>query len=156
MSNGSVLATDVTYEEEEDDGLGYYPDGTKRTLTDQQIEIFRHSEIRNLLQERRVKAEAKSEGEDRKAKEKGGSIPDEKAEKSRFHCESNGSNRSRYESEKNKAKSSKRSTNAVKRAPSPTLDALDYTETNEVSQSRNLQSLQENHHFVRSLVRYDD
>ncbi|TLS23648.1 uncharacterized protein PpBr36_05623 [Pyricularia pennisetigena] len=27
------------------DGLGYYPDGVKRTLTDEQIEIFRHSEL---------------------------------------------------------------------------------------------------------------
>ncbi|KAI0149801.1 hypothetical protein F4776DRAFT_179958 [Hypoxylon sp. NC0597] len=42
-------------EEEEDDGLGYYPDGVKRTLTDEQIEIFRHSEIEAL---RRVEAKA--------------------------------------------------------------------------------------------------
>lgn len=33
---------------EEDDGLGYYPDGVKRTLTDEQIEIFRHSELEAL------------------------------------------------------------------------------------------------------------
>ncbi|KAI0521458.1 hypothetical protein F5B22DRAFT_538970 [Xylaria bambusicola] len=36
------------YEEEEDDGLGYYPDGVKRTLTDEQIGIFRHSEMEAL------------------------------------------------------------------------------------------------------------
>ncbi|KAK7744036.1 hypothetical protein SLS62_010336 [Diatrype stigma] len=36
------------YEEEEEDGLGYYPDGVKRTLTDEQIAIFRHSEIESL------------------------------------------------------------------------------------------------------------
>lgn len=35
------------YWEEEDD-LGYYEDGVKRTLTDEQIEIFRHSELREL------------------------------------------------------------------------------------------------------------
>ncbi|KAI1752776.1 hypothetical protein F4782DRAFT_114452 [Xylaria castorea] len=35
-------------EEEEDDGLGYYPDGVKRTLTDEQIAIFRHSEVEAL------------------------------------------------------------------------------------------------------------
>ncbi|KAI3338301.1 hypothetical protein F4824DRAFT_92893 [Ustulina deusta] len=34
--------------EEEDDGLGYYPDGVKRTLTDEQIAIFRHSELEAL------------------------------------------------------------------------------------------------------------
>ncbi|KAM0669943.1 hypothetical protein ACQRIU_000338 [Beauveria bassiana] len=35
------------YWEEEDD-LGYYDDGVKRTLTDEQIAIFRHSEIREF------------------------------------------------------------------------------------------------------------
>ncbi|KAF4636856.1 hypothetical protein G7Y89_g1228 [Cudoniella acicularis] len=40
-------------EEEEDDGLGWYADGVKRTLTDEQIAIFRHSEIETLLRERR-------------------------------------------------------------------------------------------------------
>ncbi|KAI1378749.1 hypothetical protein F4677DRAFT_378087 [Hypoxylon crocopeplum] len=43
------------YEEEEDDGLGYYPDGVKRTLTDEQIAIFRHSELEAL---RRVESKA--------------------------------------------------------------------------------------------------
>ncbi|OJD15522.1 hypothetical protein AJ78_04218 [Emergomyces pasteurianus Ep9510] len=37
------------------DGLGYYPDGAKRTLTDQQIEIFRHSEIQKLQRMKRWK-----------------------------------------------------------------------------------------------------
>ncbi|KAI5918340.1 hypothetical protein F4810DRAFT_715595 [Camillea tinctor] len=36
------------YEEEDDDGLGYYSDGVKRTLTDEQIAIFRHSELEAL------------------------------------------------------------------------------------------------------------
>ncbi|KAK3984137.1 hypothetical protein QBC44DRAFT_23549 [Cladorrhinum sp. PSN332] len=43
-------------EEEEDDGLGYYPDGVKRTLTNEQIAIFRHSELEAL---RRVKESSK-------------------------------------------------------------------------------------------------
>ncbi|RAL59967.1 hypothetical protein DID88_000593 [Monilinia fructigena] len=47
------------YEEEvEDDGLGYYPDGVKRTLTDDQIAIFRHSEIQAILRKRRHAEEA--------------------------------------------------------------------------------------------------
>ena len=50
-----------TEEAEEDDGLGYYDDGVKRTLTDAQIAIFRHSEIQALLRERRHAREA---GED--------------------------------------------------------------------------------------------
>lgn len=36
------------YYDEEDDGLGYYPDGVKRTLTDEQIAMFRHSELQAL------------------------------------------------------------------------------------------------------------
>ncbi|GAP84397.1 hypothetical protein SAMD00023353_0702160 [Rosellinia necatrix] len=42
-------------EEDEDDGLGYYSDGVKRTLTDEQIAIFRHSELEAL---RRAEAKA--------------------------------------------------------------------------------------------------
>ncbi|CAG8908899.1 unnamed protein product [Penicillium egyptiacum] len=38
-----------------DEGLGYYPDGVKRTLTDEQIRIFRHSEIHALLRERQLR-----------------------------------------------------------------------------------------------------
>ncbi|KAI9374408.1 hypothetical protein BJX61DRAFT_309453 [Aspergillus egyptiacus] len=49
---------DVEEEEQNDeDDLGYYPDGVKRTLTDEQIRIFRHSEIHALLRERQIKAE---------------------------------------------------------------------------------------------------
>ncbi|KAK4237045.1 hypothetical protein C8A03DRAFT_45062 [Achaetomium macrosporum] len=49
-------ADDEEYYEEEDDGLGYYPDGVKRTLTDEQIAIFRHSELEAL---RRVRESSK-------------------------------------------------------------------------------------------------
>ncbi|KAK0852296.1 hypothetical protein LTR02_001772 [Friedmanniomyces endolithicus] len=38
----------------EEEGLGYYADGTRRTLTDEQIAMFRHSEIEHLLRERRL------------------------------------------------------------------------------------------------------
>ncbi|OOF96367.1 hypothetical protein ASPCADRAFT_506058 [Aspergillus carbonarius ITEM 5010] len=48
------------YEEEEDD-LGYYPDGVKRTLTDEQIRIFRHSEIHALLREKQLREEEEAE-----------------------------------------------------------------------------------------------
>ncbi len=50
-------------EEVQDDGLGYYEDGVKRTLTDEQIAMFRHSEIQTLLRERRRTREAKEEDE---------------------------------------------------------------------------------------------
>ena len=55
-----ALTQDGTLAEEEEDDLGYYPDGAKRTLTDEQIAMFRHSEIQTLLRERRHAAEARS------------------------------------------------------------------------------------------------
>ncbi|KAK4155521.1 hypothetical protein C8A00DRAFT_13455 [Chaetomidium leptoderma] len=45
-------ADEEEHYEEEDDGLGYYPDGVKRTLTDEQIAIFRHSELESLRRAR--------------------------------------------------------------------------------------------------------
>ena len=45
----------------DDDGLGYYADGTKRTLTDEQVAIFRHSEIQQLLREQRRRVAAAAE-----------------------------------------------------------------------------------------------
>lgn len=47
-------------EADEDDGLGYYADGVKRTLTDEQVAMFRHSEIQALLRDRRHATEARS------------------------------------------------------------------------------------------------
>ncbi|KAI7091141.1 hypothetical protein KC356_g897 [Hortaea werneckii] len=47
-------ALNVQFAWEEDEDLGFYPDGAKRTLTDEQIEMFRHSEIEQLLRERRL------------------------------------------------------------------------------------------------------
>ncbi|KAJ5472313.1 hypothetical protein N7530_006314 [Penicillium desertorum] len=44
-------------DETTDEDLGYYPDGVKRTLTDEQIRIFRHSEIHALLRERQLQAD---------------------------------------------------------------------------------------------------
>ncbi|POS84107.1 hypothetical protein EPUL_003310 [Erysiphe pulchra] len=46
-----------TSNDPEDDCLGYYEDGTKRTLTDEQIAIFRHSELHRLVKEKKNLAE---------------------------------------------------------------------------------------------------
>jgi hypothetical protein len=55
------IEEDEYSEEAEDGGLGYYEDGVERTLTDEQIAIFRHSEIEALLRDRRHAEEAKEE-----------------------------------------------------------------------------------------------
>ncbi|KAL9038264.1 MAG: hypothetical protein Q9214_005350 [Letrouitia sp. 1 TL-2023] len=54
ITNASEVNED---EVEDEDDLGYYPDGVKRTLTDDQIAMFRHSEIYALLRERQLKRE---------------------------------------------------------------------------------------------------
>ncbi|KAL8777651.1 MAG: hypothetical protein Q9213_007763 [Squamulea squamosa] len=41
----------------QEDDLGYYPDGVKRTLTDEQISMFRHSEIYAILRKRQLQKE---------------------------------------------------------------------------------------------------
>jgi hypothetical protein len=48
-----VTADSVPSTEDSAD-LGYYSDGTRRTLTDEQIKMFRHSEIQRLVNERRA------------------------------------------------------------------------------------------------------
>ena len=69
----------------EDDGLGYYEDGTKRTLSDEQIAIFRHSEIQALLRDRRHAAEAAQDEEDGRKRgaplEKQNEVPESAMEK---------------------------------------------------------------------------
>lgn len=45
------------YHDEDDDSLGYYHDGVKRTLTDEQVAMFRHSEVYAILRARQVAKE---------------------------------------------------------------------------------------------------
>jgi len=52
----SSFVADENYGDE-DDELGYYNDGAKRTLTDEQIAMFKHSEIQSLLRARRQSRE---------------------------------------------------------------------------------------------------
>ncbi|KAK5112460.1 hypothetical protein LTR62_004216 [Meristemomyces frigidus] len=55
----TALNTGHTNENEPgaEDRFGYYTDGTKRTLTDEQIALFRHSEVQRLLRERRLQCD---------------------------------------------------------------------------------------------------
>lgn len=60
IPEGPLLPQDEVVEAQVDDelDLGYYPDGTKRTLTDEQIAMFRHSEVQKMI--RRVREAAAS------------------------------------------------------------------------------------------------
>ena len=42
---------------DDEDKLGWYDDGVKRTLNDEQIAMFRHSEVQRLLQQRTLSAD---------------------------------------------------------------------------------------------------
>ncbi|KAI9764998.1 MAG: hypothetical protein M1840_007920 [Geoglossum simile] len=53
---------DLEYDHDDGDGLGYYPDGVKRTLTDAQIEMFRWSEVQSLLKAKRRQLDTLDEG----------------------------------------------------------------------------------------------
>ncbi|MCJ1310896.1 hypothetical protein MMC25_004564 [Agyrium rufum] len=59
-SGENLNEDEVGGKEEEDNDLGYYDDGVKRTLTDEQISIFRHSEVQALLRERRLEEAQKA------------------------------------------------------------------------------------------------
>ncbi|RMJ24088.1 hypothetical protein PHISP_05046 [Aspergillus sp. HF37] len=54
---------DETAFAEGEDDLGYYPDGVKRTLTDEEIQILRHSEIHSILRQRELQEESEDADE---------------------------------------------------------------------------------------------
>ncbi|KAF3051565.1 hypothetical protein E8E11_010235 [Didymella keratinophila] len=68
------------YYEEEENALGYYEDGTPRTLTDEQIAMFRHSEIQAIIRKRRLKRDNGNTSEQGDAEE--GEVEDSVAESS--------------------------------------------------------------------------
>lgn len=54
--------SDNTKEQQpDDDDLGYYNDGVQRTLTDDQVAMFRNSEVQRLLADRRRAKEQEEE-----------------------------------------------------------------------------------------------
>ena len=71
-------------EVDDNDKLGYYDDGVKRTLADEQIAIFRHSEVQRLLQHRRLNADlAGSQAEIEAHKEPGKSKQSERTKRNK-------------------------------------------------------------------------
>lgn len=107
MSPGSAAAapTDFEAEDPDDDGLGYYDDGVKRTLTDEQIEIFRHSELQQLR-----KAEEKKAAKAASPTTDDGELGEEKITRSHGNPNSN-----------NGLKRKKRKMNRAPREPKPDL-----------------------------------
>lgn len=123
---GEDQPQDEVWEEEEDDdddGLGYYEDGVKRTLTDEQIEIFRHSELEELRKQ-----------QEKRASGKGSTSADDAMDSSEATSTPSGVAQSSQNTRMRKKKGKK----AVKREPKPDLrkrtwdvvdkglDSLDY------------------------------
>ena len=48
---------EVKDDDDDEDELGYYPDGCKRTLTNEQVAMFRHSEIYSIIRAREIQRE---------------------------------------------------------------------------------------------------
>lgn len=61
---------EVHTEPESSEELGYYEDGVRRTLTDEQITMFRHSEIQRLLLARRQQREQEEQEIERAQRQK--------------------------------------------------------------------------------------
>lgn len=57
------IALHFSTEPDEDDGLGHYEDGTKRTLTDGQIAMFRRSELWQVEREQQLLGEIQADEE---------------------------------------------------------------------------------------------
>ena len=74
-------STPAWQEEDDQDQLGWYDDGARRTLTDEQIAMFRHSEIQRLLQQRRLNAELAGSHSDTQANREPGQITQGKTAK---------------------------------------------------------------------------
>ena len=83
-------ATPGAHEDEDDgDDLGWYHDGVKRTLTDEQVAMFRHTEIQRLLQQRRLNANrAVSQSNTQASKESGPSKQSKRAKRNKRANES--------------------------------------------------------------------
>ncbi|KAL2755092.1 hypothetical protein ACRALDRAFT_2042891 [Sodiomyces alcalophilus JCM 7366] len=67
---------DAALVDDDDDGLGYYEDGVKRTLTDEQIAMFRHSELQALRRDRERKQARLSEPSNPETEEDQGAATD--------------------------------------------------------------------------------
>lgn len=106
----------------EEDDLGYYEDGVKRTLTDEQIEIFRHSELREL-ERAKEKAARSNKTDDKAATETTGSPQTQNGKPSASNSRSRRKNKVNKQSRREPKPDLRKRTWDVVEAG---LDSLDY------------------------------
>lgn len=114
---------------DDDDNLGWYHDGVKRTLTHEQVAMFRHSEIQRLLQQRRLNA-------DRAVR----------------HSDTQANEQSRLSKQSKRAKRNKRANESIALQSEDT--ELDYGQEKEKPASAAGQIDRQQHH--RKVVKYSD
>ncbi|KAJ5538991.1 hypothetical protein N7513_007323 [Penicillium frequentans] len=156
----SAPADEPEYEDVGDDeDLGYYPDGVKRTLTDEQIRIFRHSEIHSLLRVRQleqddVEYEARQELLEKdhdtvaemKSQQEGSASKDDRSKEV--------TNKTSEEELVSAAKKSKRP--AGHGTDSTMSEPLIYEESNQTPSGQKKQSWNQNPYPGRRIISYDD
>ncbi|KAJ5818189.1 hypothetical protein N7474_003780 [Penicillium riverlandense] len=123
---------------DDDPDLGFYPDGVQRTLTDEQIRIFRHSEIHALLRERQLR-EDDEEYEVRRGKSLTGDDDEnqdvdagdeEPTQSSRQEAVDGDTQLKSVHEEKKSKKTKKKSTTKNRGETVPVSEPLDYSEDN--------------------------
>ncbi|KAJ5193215.1 hypothetical protein N7449_009357 [Penicillium cf. viridicatum] len=131
--------------------LGYYPDGVKRTLTDEQIRIFRHSEIHALLRERQLKDdEAQYQARMQSSLNDGsGGKPDSASEKRPLDAESQMQGGDQKRSQSQSRNGSKRHT------PEDTSKLLDYGDDSDQTQKAR-PPVSQMPYQGRRIISYDD
>lgn len=154
-------ADKTEYEEDfgDDEDLGYYPDGVKRTLTDEQIRIFRHSEIHSLLRARQleqdnVEYEARQEllendhdtVAEMKSQQKGSTSKDNRSKEI--------TNETSEEELLSAAKKSKKP--AGHETDSTMSEPLSYEGNNQTPSGQKKQSRNQNPYPGRRIISYDD
>ncbi|KAL4957860.1 hypothetical protein BDW69DRAFT_148189 [Aspergillus filifer] len=189
ITNATYITTNPPYEvstedaEADEEDLGYYPDGTKRTLTDEQIRIFRHSEIHALLRERQLAKEeeefqakyGKTNDDDGHGDEKGGEVGEkieagEQVEHEQVRLDAKtpvasrtgtgtGTKRSADEAGSNEPAAKRRANSKSKsKTKSDTQEdvQLDYNEEQSVSHSNTRRQRPASQFAGRKIISYDD
>ncbi|KAL2862055.1 hypothetical protein BJX68DRAFT_260851 [Aspergillus pseudodeflectus] len=162
-NTGNAQAPEFAHEsyddnKDDEDGLGYYPDGVKRTLTDEQIRIFRHSEIHAILRERQIKQE-NEEYEKRVSAQVGGSGASGQAGSIGEDVQAQSSDQTKLDSSaagvKRPAAEAASKGSVVKRqATAPADMSLDYREESPAQQPTRKPAA--SHFAGRRIISYDD
>ncbi|KAJ6096974.1 hypothetical protein N7486_007720 [Penicillium sp. IBT 16267x] len=151
-------ADEPEYDEDAgDDGdLGYYPDGVKRTLTDDQIRIFRHSEVHSLLRARQLEQDdAEYEARQKLSEKDHDAVAETKSQQKGSASKDDKSTEDTNKEELiSAAKKSKR--RAEHDMDSTMSEPLSYEEGHQEPPSQRQQSRNPNPYPGRKIISYDD